>query len=69
MKTAAKVRKQFILDAGKIATARKITGARTDTDAINRALDILISNSEIGKMLFSVKGKGKISDVYHKVSD
>jgi len=68
MSAAAKVRKQFILDAGKIATARKITGARTDTDAINRAIDMLIASSEIKKTLGSIKGKGKIKDVYCKTS-
>jgi len=67
MRAAAKVRKQFILDSGKIATARKLTGARTDTEAINKALDILIANSAIEKALLSVKGKGNIRDVYHKI--
>jgi hypothetical protein len=69
MGATPKVRKQFILDPRKIETAKKITGAKTDTEAIRNALDILIANSEIGKMLHSVKGKGNIRDVYHKISD
>jgi len=68
MSSATKVRKQFILDPGKIETARKITGAKTDTEAISKALDLLIANSEIGKMLHSIKGKGNIRDVYNKFS-
>jgi hypothetical protein len=68
MGATAKVRKQFILDSGKIKTARKLTGAKTDTEAINKALDILIANSAIEKALLSVKGKGNIRDVYHKVA-
>lgn len=68
MRAEAKVRKQFILDPGKIAAARKITGSRTDTEAINKAIDMLIANSEIEKVHLSIKGKGNIRDVYHKVS-
>jgi hypothetical protein len=64
----AKVRKQFILDPEKIEAVRKLTGSRTDTEAINKALDILIANSRIEKTLSTVKGKGKIRDVYNRVS-
>ncbi|OGL40359.1 MAG: hypothetical protein A2042_05535 [Candidatus Schekmanbacteria bacterium GWA2_38_11] len=62
-----KVRKQFILDPAKIKAIKKITRAKTDTEAINQALDILIVNSKIEKMLMSIKGKGKIKDVYGRV--
>ena len=64
MKTALKARKQFILDVGKIKTIREITHARTDTEAINRAIDMVIANSSIEKALGSIKGKGRIKDVY-----
>jgi hypothetical protein len=64
----AKVRKQFILDPEKIEAVRKLTGSRTDTEAINKALDILIANSRIEKTLSTVKGKGKIRDAYNRVS-
>jgi len=68
MKIAANVRKQFILDPEKIKSVKKITKAKTDTEAINKALDMIIANTKIGKMLMAIKGKGKIKDVYSRVS-
>ena len=62
-----KVRKQFILDPAKIKAIKKITRAKTDTEAVNQALDILIANSKIEKMLMSIKGKGNLKDVYGRV--
>ncbi|MBI5196791.1 MAG: hypothetical protein HZA10_10795 [Nitrospirae bacterium] len=64
MKTETKVRKQFILDIAKIKTIRKITKAKTDTEAINNAMDTLIADNKIRRVLMSIKGKGNIKDVY-----
>lgn len=68
MQTAEKVRKQFILDPAKIEMVKKITHATTDTEAINRALDMVIANEKIQRALMAVKGKGKIEDVFGRVS-
>jgi hypothetical protein len=68
MQTAARVRKQFLLDPDKIETVRKITHATTDTEAVNRALDMVIANEKIQKTLAGIKGKGKIEDVFGRVS-
>ncbi|MBF0560005.1 MAG: hypothetical protein HQL08_14635 [Nitrospirae bacterium] len=68
MQTATKVRKQFLLDPDKITMVRKITHAATDTEAINKALDMIIANEKIQKALAAVKGKGKIDDVFGRVS-
>ncbi len=68
MQTTTKVRKQFLLDPDKITTVRRITNAATDTEAINRALDMIIANEKIQKALATVKGKGKIEDVFGRVS-
>ena len=68
MKNAQKVRKQFILDPAKLKVVKRIIKAKTDTDAINMALDMVIANSKIEKVLVSIKGKGNIMDVYHKSS-
>jgi hypothetical protein len=67
IQTTTKVRKQFLLDPDKIELVRKITHAATDTEAINRALDMIISNEKIQKALTTVKGKGKIEDVFGRV--
>jgi hypothetical protein len=68
MKIAANVRKQFILDPEKIKAVKRITKTKTDTEAINKALDMIIANTRIEKMLMAIKGKGKIKDVYSRVS-
>ena len=68
MQSAVKVRKQFLLDPEKIETVKKITRAATDTEAINSALDMVIANEKIQKALVSIKGKGKIEDVFGRVS-
>ncbi len=64
MGTVSKVRKQFILDPQKIKTVKEIVNAETDTEAINRAMDIVIANSKILSTLKSIKGKGNIQDIY-----
>ncbi|MBI4826929.1 MAG: hypothetical protein HY807_11010 [Nitrospirae bacterium] len=64
----AKVRKQFLLEPGKIEMVRRITHAVTDTEAINKALDMVIANEKIHKALSAVKGKGKIEDIFGRIS-
>lgn len=68
MTTATKTRKQFILEQDKIRRVKKIVKARTDTEAITRALDIIIENTRIESMFRSIRGKGSIKDVYGRVS-
>ena len=67
MQSTVKVRKQFLLDPDKIEMVKKITHAATDTEAINRALDMIIANEKIQKSLVAVKGKGRIEDVFGRV--
>ncbi|HEB74845.1 MAG TPA: hypothetical protein ENJ04_00645 [Nitrospirae bacterium] len=64
MGAVLKVRKQFILDPDKIKAVKEIVNAETDTEAINRAMDIVIANSKILTTLKSIKGKGNIQDIY-----
>jgi len=68
MSTVTKKRKQFILEQDKIRRVKKIVKAKTDTEAITKALDIIIDNTKIEAMLKSIKGKGTIKDVYGRVS-
>ncbi|MBI5101593.1 MAG: hypothetical protein HZB33_07160 [Nitrospirae bacterium] len=69
MQAEAKVRKQFLLEHGKIEMVRRLTHASTDTEAINKALDMVIANAKIHRTLMSVKGKCKIEDVFGRLSD
>ena len=66
MQTAGKVRKQFIPDPAKIEIVKKFTHAKTETEAINKALDIIIANEKIGKALMTVKGKEAVLSEYKK---
>jgi hypothetical protein len=68
MSTVTKIRKQFILEQDKIRRVKKIVKAKTDTEAITKALDIIIDNTKIETMLKSIKGKGTIKDVYGRIS-
>ncbi len=68
MSTALKTRKQFLLEQDKIRKVRKIFKAKTDTEAITRALDIIIENAKLAMTLRSVKGKGTIRDIYGRTA-
>jgi hypothetical protein len=59
----AKARKQFILDIGKIKRVKRILGAVTDTEAVDEALDIVISNAEIADVHKRAAGKCNIKDM------
>jgi len=61
---AAKVRKQFILDPQKIQKAKKALHAKTETDAIDKALDLVLAEEKIWSVMESLRGKIKIRDVY-----
>lgn len=67
MKQEPKSRKQFILPTAKIKKAKQILSAKTDTEAVERALDLVIADEEIRKVLLSVKGTCDIEDVYGRL--
>mgnify|MGYP001607744370 FL=1 len=69
MSHALKMRKQFILDPEKIRAERKIMKAKTDTEAIDRAMDTIIADSKIRDVLVAIKGKGHIKDIYGRRKD
>lgn len=68
MKPEARARKQFILPVGKIKKAKNILSAKTDTEAVERALDLVIADEEIRRMLASMKGSCNIDDVYGRLA-
>jgi len=69
MSHALKMRKQFILDPEKIRAVRKIMKAKTDTEAIEKAMDTVIADSKIRNVLMAIKGKGSIKDIYGRRKD
>jgi hypothetical protein len=61
--------KHFQLDSAKIKRAQKALGARTETEAIERALDFTIAEHEKNRLLLTaterfVKSGIEIEDVY-----
>lgn len=52
-------RKNLYLDQSKIGKAKRILGAKTETEAINKALDLVVFEHEILASLKKVKGAGK----------
>lgn len=68
MKPEKRARKQFILPVAKIRKAKEILSARTETEAVERALDLVIADEEIRKALLSMKGSCNIEDVYGRVA-
>ena len=56
--------KHVQLDQGKLNRAREILRAKTETEALGRALDIVVSEAEIDTALKKVRGKGRIRKVF-----
>lgn len=67
MKPEKRVRKQFILPMTKIRKAKDLLSAKTDTEAVERALDLVIADDEIRRVLASMKGSCNIEDVYGRL--
>lgn len=64
--------KHFVLDSNKIARAKKALRARTETETIERALDLAISEQQRNELAWEaterfVKSGARIRDVYEKV--
>lgn len=64
MGTPALRHKHVQLDQGKLNRAREILRAKTETEALERALDIVVGEAEIDTALKKVRGKGRIRKVF-----
>ena len=62
MKTNLK-RKNYYLDERKIKRAKTILGAKTETEAIDTALDLIVFRKEILDSLEKVAGKGGVERI------
>jgi hypothetical protein len=75
MSTASKrVHKHFQLDAVKIKRAKKVFNAKTETEAIERALDFAIEEHEKNRLVAEaherfLRSGVEIRDVYGKLDD
>jgi hypothetical protein len=71
MKTAAK-HKHFVLDEAKIRRVKKVLGARTETEAIEKALDEVLQEHERNEAAWRaherfIKSGIQIKDVYGRL--
>ncbi len=57
-------RKNYYLDERKIRRAKKILAVRTETEAIDAALDLVAFREDILKSLEKVAGKGGVEKVF-----
>jgi hypothetical protein len=69
-----RVRKHFRLDARKIKRAQRLLGAKTETEAIERALDLVISEHRRNRLALEaydrfVRSGIKIKDVYGNLEE
>jgi len=56
--------KYYKIDQKKLDRAKKILGAKTETEAIERALDLVLVEEKINRVLDRVSGKGRIERVF-----
>jgi hypothetical protein len=59
MKPSTLRRKYVQLDQEKLHRAKHILGAKTDTEALDRALDVVVAEAEIDAVLKEARGKGR----------
>lgn len=57
-------RKNMDMDVHKLAEARRILGARTETEAVDRALDYVVFQGEVFAALDRLADAGGVSAVY-----
>ncbi len=68
-KTSTLRHKHLRLDQTKLDRLRSALGSRSETEAIERAIDFLLAEEEIKKLLREIKGKGRIRRVFANGKD
>ena len=56
--------KHVRIDQSKLDRAKKVLAASTDTEALDRALTLVVTEAEIDATLRSVGGKGRLKKVF-----
>ena len=64
MASSALRHKHVRIDQAKLAKAKRVLDARTDTEALDRALSLVVTEGEIDAALRAIAGKGKIRKVF-----
>jgi hypothetical protein len=65
MATTRSLRHKHVrIDQAKLSKARKILGAATDTETLDRALSLVVGERRIDETLHAVKGKGSLAKLF-----
>lgn len=56
--------KHVRIDQAKLDKARRVLDARTDTEAVDRALSLVVTEGEIDAALRGIRGKGKLKKAF-----
>ena len=56
--------KHVQLDQGKLDRARRVLGARTETETLDRALDFVVTEADIDRALRGARGKARLRRVF-----
>ena len=56
--------KHVQLDQRKLDRARRILGARTETETLDRALDVVLTEADIDRVLRAARGKGHLKRIF-----
>ena len=64
-----RVRKNMDIDAGLLASARRVLGARTDTEAVNRALAEVTRADGIITAMDALRDAGGLEDVFGRLKN
>jgi hypothetical protein len=64
----ALARKNMDMDVRKLTAARRILGARSDTETVELALDEVIFQAKVGEALDRLSALGGLDDIYAELA-
>ena len=64
MRTVVLRHKHVQLDQGKLDRARRVLGERTETETLDRALDLVVTEADIDPALRGARGKANLRRVF-----
>jgi Arc/MetJ family transcription regulator len=64
MKSSSLRHKHVQLDQHKLNRALRVLGVKTETEALDRALSVVVSEDKIDTALRKARGKGRIRKVF-----
>ena len=64
MKSSVLRHKHFRLNQAKLDRLRTSMGVRSETEALEKAMDLILVEEEIKMVLRRIKGKGRLKSIY-----